>query len=564
LENHFDPFINNRKTRDRKVNMETVSIGYYREDGDFVILATLNNNYGKMANSSFHELVKGLRESITARVCNPSIEIQILERQDTPDFVDVSNQPEGAVKPREASQGEATRSEREIVEQTEKLASMLFCFAFNSGLAGSYRNSENPRAQSCWRMACEIQAMLTDTDAENAAQEIESEPDKGGRQSPEGFVGEPDSELATVGDEDSAGETVRMRLTFDVTYSLNGENATEVANNLRKMCERAVGEGMLTGEMDAEVEEHSIEVVIEPERSMEKVDAEFKNFHRQLCTQFGYTHDEKDWKRDQVSLIEWIRRLVEAKSESAEDMSQLLADIEEVNAEHDKQSKPEPAAGQDGQQNTLRNFVVLYRDDSIMSDEDDPFGFQCYAESSDHATEQCLDAYDGCNVVWVWQGPAGVGLKPALNEYWASKQVSDDEVICPHCGEKSHIGGLIGPLANQCPKCGKQCDGQKPNPITSFNLVMPTLDEMAQYDAVEVHPVESTIGKDGKVICEVIEEEQIDSNPLASYSWSVYLHLKEGGTDLAGDFPTRELADAFAAFADLALVHAAQVAENPK
>lgn len=32
----------------------------------------------------------------------------------------------------------------------------------------------------------------------------------------------------------------------------------------------------------------------------------FKNFHRLLCERFGYGHDEKDWLRDQLSLIEWI------------------------------------------------------------------------------------------------------------------------------------------------------------------------------------------------------------------------------------------------------------------
>jgi hypothetical protein len=35
-------------------------------------------------------------------------------------------------------------------------------------------------------------------------------------------------------------------------------------------------------------------------------DHKFKNFHRLLCERFGYVHDEKDWKRDQVSSIEWI------------------------------------------------------------------------------------------------------------------------------------------------------------------------------------------------------------------------------------------------------------------
>lgn len=37
-------------------------------------------------------------------------------------------------------------------------------------------------------------------------------------------------------------------------------------------------------------------------------DAEFKNFHRLLCERFEYGHDPVHWKRDQVSLIEWIAR----------------------------------------------------------------------------------------------------------------------------------------------------------------------------------------------------------------------------------------------------------------
>lgn len=34
--------------------------------------------------------------------------------------------------------------------------------------------------------------------------------------------------------------------------------------------------------------------------------AYFKNFHRLLCERFGYSHDDKDWRRDQASLIEHI------------------------------------------------------------------------------------------------------------------------------------------------------------------------------------------------------------------------------------------------------------------
>ena len=35
-------------------------------------------------------------------------------------------------------------------------------------------------------------------------------------------------------------------------------------------------------------------------------DEQFKNFHRVLCERFGYFHDDRDWSRDQVSLIEHI------------------------------------------------------------------------------------------------------------------------------------------------------------------------------------------------------------------------------------------------------------------
>lgn len=42
------------------------------------------------------------------------------------------------------------------------------------------------------------------------------------------------------------------------------------------------------------------------ERALASEQHEFKNFHRLLCERFAYYHDERDWKRDQLSLIEWI------------------------------------------------------------------------------------------------------------------------------------------------------------------------------------------------------------------------------------------------------------------
>lgn len=60
-------------------------------------------------------------------------------------------------------------------------------------------------------------------------------------------------------------ELARIRLTLDVTYDLNGENAVEMQKNLRRMAERAIGEGLLTGESDAEVDQYSMEVTEFPD-----------------------------------------------------------------------------------------------------------------------------------------------------------------------------------------------------------------------------------------------------------------------------------------------------------
>ena len=40
----------------------------------------------------------------------------------------------------------------------------------------------------------------------------------------------------------------------------------------------------------------------------DRADHQFKNFHRLLCERFGYVHDEHDWRRDQLSLIEHIAK----------------------------------------------------------------------------------------------------------------------------------------------------------------------------------------------------------------------------------------------------------------
>jgi len=48
----------------------------------------------------------------------------------------------------------------------------------------------------------------------------------------------------------------------------------------------------------------------------------------------------------------------------------------------------------------MDTYIVLYRDETILP-ADPPLGFKCLAEDSDHAEEQCDNAYPGCDIVWV-------------------------------------------------------------------------------------------------------------------------------------------------------------------
>lgn len=64
--------------------MKTVSIGFTREDGDFAVLATLNNNDSHLNDSDFNALVGEVASTLCRKlVC----EVQVLERQDTPDYI---------------------------------------------------------------------------------------------------------------------------------------------------------------------------------------------------------------------------------------------------------------------------------------------------------------------------------------------------------------------------------------------------------------------------------------------------------------------------------------------
>jgi hypothetical protein len=68
--------------------MKTVSIGFFREDGDFSILATLNNNDGYLTEDAFSAMVEVTRLALQQFA---EVDMEALERQDTPDYVTVEN-----------------------------------------------------------------------------------------------------------------------------------------------------------------------------------------------------------------------------------------------------------------------------------------------------------------------------------------------------------------------------------------------------------------------------------------------------------------------------------------
>ena len=64
--------------------MKTVSIGFIREDGDFAILATLNNNDNWI--HDFDSVVSQLQGVLT-NYCG--FQCIVLEREDAPDYVTI-------------------------------------------------------------------------------------------------------------------------------------------------------------------------------------------------------------------------------------------------------------------------------------------------------------------------------------------------------------------------------------------------------------------------------------------------------------------------------------------
>lgn len=67
--------------------MRTVSIGFYKDNGDFAIVATLNNNEGRMSDQEFEASVEQV-SSIFAKHLG-MWHTFVLQRQDAPDYITI-------------------------------------------------------------------------------------------------------------------------------------------------------------------------------------------------------------------------------------------------------------------------------------------------------------------------------------------------------------------------------------------------------------------------------------------------------------------------------------------
>ena len=62
----------------------------------------------------------------------------------------------------------------------------------------------------------------------------------------------------------------------------------------------------------------------------------------------------------------------------------------------------------------MLTYIVLYKTpDCLLLDP--PLGFRCQADDTEHAEEQCMDAYPDCKILWV---VITDNYEVALQDYW--------------------------------------------------------------------------------------------------------------------------------------------------
>lgn len=154
---------------------------------------------------------------------------------------------------------------------------------------------------------------------------------------------------------DPAGHSWAVRMMDRASAVLNGESSTAQADALgeeayvaKRMTETlATVYTTIIGDDEVDTDDglNAIERVVRAAQVLRlevdlyraQADApddthKFKNFHRRLCERFGYVHDEIDWRRDQVSLIEWIAKKADAPAEAREPIAWVTDDDRAITA----------------------------------------------------------------------------------------------------------------------------------------------------------------------------------------------------------------------------------------
>jgi hypothetical protein len=68
--------------------MRTATVGYTKNNGDFAIIAALNNNDGHLSDEDFKTLVDNIA-TFYGWQFKP---LEVLERQDTPDYITIDEE----------------------------------------------------------------------------------------------------------------------------------------------------------------------------------------------------------------------------------------------------------------------------------------------------------------------------------------------------------------------------------------------------------------------------------------------------------------------------------------
>jgi hypothetical protein len=107
----------------------------------------------------------------------------------------------------------------------------------------------------------------------------------------------------------------------------------------------------------------------------------------------------------------------------------------------------------------MNRYIVLFRTSATLPG-DAPFGFACMGEDTQHAEEQCTNAYPGSDIVWVVQtGDYDVALmhyynirdqdplkeiKEAFQRYRRSEGCGCCSVLIDHREATDDLGRLLG------------------------------------------------------------------------------------------------------------------------